>query len=291
MPTSRRLLAALAVLAVLLTVAFPADRAAAASCSGNSHVMKLSGGAAAPGSGTTSTTVRFTVTYTDNDGCTPDRIVLVVIGVGTYGLSHVTGGLQSGAVFGRTLTLPAGRWAYRFEASSGAGAGRRQAKLTSVSPPQVIVTAPAPKPTPTPKPKPTPKPVPTPQPIATPAAVATPAPTPRRTAGPTKPPSSPHASVAPSPTAEDPTPIPASTPGPPTARPSQAAVVAAGGPRDPAPPLALLKLAVSSVGTIGGLILFGLLFRRFLWAEPKIVLGPVPGRRRDDRPADAESTT
>jgi len=280
MPIPERLVAALSVATVVLILAFRADHTAAASCSGNSHAMALSGGGVAPGSGTTATTFTFSVTYTDNHGCAPDRIVVVVVGVGTYALSYVGGSLQAGATFARNVPLPAGRWAYRFEASSGSGAGRRQATLTNVSPAKVAVAKPAPNPTPKP--------------------VVTPAPTPRRTAAPTIPPTipptkppPPRASTSPSATPAVATPIATSETVRPTASPSPARFDTPIIPRtpDPGAPIALLKLVVSTIGTIGGLVLFAVLYGRTLRPAPTIQLPPVARRRRDDPPAASEPGT
>ena len=283
MPFSRRLFAALAVLTVLFTLASRPNHTSAASCSGNSHAMTLSGGGANPGSGTTATKFTFSVTYTDNDSCAPDRIVVVVVGLGTYGLSYVSGGLQTGATFTRTMKLPPGRWAYRFEASSGSGAGRRQTKLTKVTPARVTVAAPTPAPTPAPTAVPTRKPL------------ATPVPTPRRTAVPTQPPPSPRASATPTATSSAATPnaatpLPTAETAAPSLTSSPVPVGSASLTRpDPGPPIAMLKLLVSSVGTVGGLLLFAVLSRRLFRPAPAGELPPLPTRRRDDRRPESES--
>lgn len=281
MPFSRRLIAALAVLMVLFTLASRPNQTSAASCSGNSHALTLSGGGADPGSGTTATRFKFSVTYSDNNGCTPDRIVIVVVGLGTYGLSYVEGGLQSGATFARTMTLPPGRWAYRFEATSGSGAGERQATLTKVTPAKVTVAAPTPAPTVAPTKKP----------------LATPVPTPRPSAAPTKPPPSPRASprvsprasATPTATSSAAAPVATAETAAPTLKPSPAPVISASITRpDAGPPIAMLKLLVSSVGTVGGLVLFAFLSRRLLRPAPAVELPPPPRRRRDDPQPDAE---
>lgn len=281
MAVARRLVPILAVTLILATLAADPDRAAAASCAGNSHTLSLSNGQVTPGSGTTATKFEFSVTYTDNDSCVPDRIVVVVIGLRAFDLSYVSGGLQSGATFARTVTLPAGRWAYRFEASSGSGAGRRLVKLTKVDPPRVNVQAPKPDPTPKPVVTPTPHPTVVP-PTATPI---TPTPSPTST----------RPSAAPVET-------PAETPGwatyPPTAErhlvppalPSQAPAPQRNN-GTPGPPLALAKLVVSSIGIVGGLLLFAGLGRRLLRTTPIPELAPAPRRRRDDPPADSGSDT
>lgn len=57
------------------------------------------------------------------------------------------------------------------------------------------------------------------------------------------------------------------------------------------PPIAVLKLVVAGISTIGGLLLFAALSGRWLKPGPGIALPPVPRRRRDDRAADAEPTS
>lgn len=243
MPKLRRARPVFAVIATVLSVAALAPReTAAASCAGQSHELLLSDGGVSPGSGTTNTQFDFTVTYTDNGSCAPDRIVVVIGGVGTYPLSPGSGTLQAGRAFGRSLKLPAGSWHYRFEALSGSGVGQRDVKLTKVDPPVVVVTAPTPKPTPRPLPRPTADP--TPSPTATPGTTASPAPT-----------HPPGASQGPSPAAASPdTGVPRAT-----ATPLPGAVtpgtVATGGGMSPL----MLAVIASTVGTIGGLGLFGVL--------------------------------
>jgi hypothetical protein len=130
----------------------------AASCNGASHAAPtLTAGRASPGSGTTSTNIRFTVRYQDVQGCAPTSIQVVVAGVGSFSMSGGTS-YASGVTFSVVRRLPAGRWSYRFTAASGTGAGARSTTLTSVSPSRVVISKPAPKPTPKPAPKPTPRP-------------------------------------------------------------------------------------------------------------------------------------
>ena len=69
----KRLLFALsATVAVLLPAGSPVQ---AASCNGASHEITLSNGRANPGSGTTSTTITFSVVYADTAGCPPSVMV------------------------------------------------------------------------------------------------------------------------------------------------------------------------------------------------------------------------
>jgi hypothetical protein len=196
----------IAMLAVAAAMLASGQPAMAASCNGNGHQVVLSNGSATPGTGTTSTAIRFSVRYTDTAGCAPTRVVVVVQGVGTYPLSGSGSDYSAGVTFSRTLSLPAGSHAYSFKATSG----KKSAALSSVSPLTVLVTAPTPRPKPTPAPpKPTPKPQPAPPPP--PSAAPTAAPTARPTASPTAdatsspPDRSPVAAgvVSPSPTAID----------------------------------------------------------------------------------------
>lgn len=185
----RRLLL-VATCVVLLPTATPV---LAASCKGNSHEMSLSTGSVSPSVGSTGTSFRFSVVYIDNAACPPISITVTISGVGTFPLTATGSMTSSGEVYARSMTLPAGRRTYAFAATSGEGAGEVSFQLPTVSPVEVVITAPTPAPTPTPRPAtpaPTPKPAtpppatpaPTPQP-ATPAptpepAAATPAPTP-----------------------------------------------------------------------------------------------------------------
>jgi hypothetical protein len=50
--------------------------------------MSLSNGTVSPGSGTTATSFRFSVRYTDNADCAPTQITVTVMGVGTFSLTR-----------------------------------------------------------------------------------------------------------------------------------------------------------------------------------------------------------
>lgn len=258
MSTFRRVCLVLAVIASVMSIAALAPgEAAAASCSGQSHTLVLSGGRAAPGAGSTDDRFAFSVLYADNDGCSPDRVVVVIVGVGEFALSRIRGDLVTGATFGRSLLLPPGRWRYRFEASSGSGVGRRTVKLTDVDPSSVVVTAPTPKPTAEPSRRPTPVPTP---------AEATTAP------------------ASPGQSLEAPSPSPTSSPlgaaAPPASSLPKAAspVVSTGGGPLPRP---MLALVVSTVGTLGGLGLFAILGGRLLYAPSRSETGAAWRRGRD----------
>jgi hypothetical protein len=289
----RRWLPVIAVIAIVLSIAALSPReTAAATCTGKSHTLVLSDGTVSPGSGSTDVRFAFTVTYADSNGCSPDRVVVMIVGIGEFALSYTGGDLEMGATFGRDLTLPAGSWSYSFEASSGSGAGRTTFTFTNVDPPVVLVVAPTPKPTATPTPKPTATPTPKPTRRPTPAPTATPRPS---ASASTPPPASA------SPPSVDPSPsLPASVASP---APATAALGAAGpggssrpgsgtglpaGAVSPATalddgnlPRPLLALLVSSVGTLGGLGLFAVLGAWLLDPRPRLDLGTTRRRGRD----------
>jgi hypothetical protein len=179
-PMRRLTISMLAGAAALLAAGSPA---VAASCNGNAHEIVLSNGRATPGTGTTSTAIRFSVHYADSAGCAPSRVVVVVQGVGTYALRGSGSDYTAGATFSGAIGLPAGGHAYSFTASSG----KKTGTLSSVSPSMVMITAPTPRPTATPTPPPPPptaQPAPAAPPPAAPhptSATATAVPTPRAT--------------------------------------------------------------------------------------------------------------
>jgi len=275
-----RLRPAFAVIAIVLSIAALAPReAAAASCAGSSHTMALSEGTVSPGYGTTDATFTFMVVYTDSGGCVPDRIGVVIAGLGELALSHLGGDLQAGATFGRAMTLPAGARRYSFSAESGSGPGSRTATFTNVEPPKVVVVAPTPKP-----PKPTERPKPAPTAAPTPPATATPAPA-VSTAEPVE---------TPAPSHSDPTSV--------SSQPAATSALGAAGPVDslrpggiaaassataswdrniPRPVLALL---VSSLGTLFGLALFAAMATRLIGPRPRLDVGAA---RRQGRDVDA----
>ena len=213
---------ALAIIVAALSLGLSASPADAASCTGNAkRQTTLSAGAATPRSGTTSTTFTFSVRYTDSAGCQPSAVVLIIPGVGNTTMTPTGSDFAGGVVFRASRRLPAGRWAYRFQATSGSGKGLKVVTLNNVRPASVTVSAPKPKPTPKPTPRPTPRPTPKPTPRPTPK------PTPRPTAKPTPRPT-------PKPT---PKPTPRPTPKPtPVSQPSPTPVPTAGGAHSPNPP-------------------------------------------------------
>jgi len=279
MLSSRRPGVRFAVIALYLGLAVLAPGGTtAASCTGNSHVMALAQGTASPGSGTTSTTFTFEVTYTDSGGCAPDRIVVWVEGVGELAMRHDRGSLTDGAVYRTRTRLAVGRHDYWFEATSGSGPGLRTDKLTGVQPGAVVVSAPTPPPdkATSPPDKATPPPDPTPRPTRAPRPDPTP------TARPSQEPSR---SEPPGPEPTDAPPTDTTPPGSGTSSHPGAGIGTIRRPHDGRPPVGaprvfseapspMLSLLVASLGSLGGLILFALLGTRF--ADP--VRGrPLPG--------------
>jgi hypothetical protein len=297
------------VTAILATIALWPGAVSAASCSGQSHDLALTSGAASPGSGSTATSFQFSVTYADNAGCAPTSIVVTVAGAGTFPLTFVSGDLTSGATFARVMTLPAGSHGYSFEAVSGSGAGERTVTLTAVTPGTVTVSSPTPKPTPAITPPPPPPPTPTitqPPPPPSPTPAATPSPGESATPGPTAGSPTPGASPGDGGGTTDPT-----ASGPPGASASAGHALAAGPPGDrstgasaffepaveepaPAPAAAnpgegagpLEELAVAGVGTVVGLGLFMLLSIRLLGTGLALRPMTLAGARVAGAPAD-----
>ena len=251
----RRIRPALAVIVMALAVLTP--RATdAVSCSGNSHSMSLSAGKASPASGTTATRFTFRVTYTDNSACAPNAISVKVVGLGQFSLPYVGGNRQTGATYSRAMRLQAGTWSYEFNASSGSGAGQRTARFTKVNPQTVRVAVPTPSPTVAPEPKP--KPTASEPPATRPTPPPTPAPSATVTAVP-----GPTGFATPQPSHVGPSAPPATSRI--TGGNSHAGPAASAGGFDfaslPRPWLAALA---STIGTIGGLVLFVFLGRRLL---------------------------
>jgi hypothetical protein len=213
-----RLLALVAAACLVLSLALPV--AADAGPTG------LYDGGASPGSGTTATTITFTVVYRNHEGSAPAAVRVLIDGT-PHGMNAGGNVWKKGVIHTFATTLPIGTHAFSFEASD-------TRKFTDAIPGgTVTITAP-------PTPKPTPAPTPKPTPAATPAPADTPAPTPRATPKPTSastqaPDSVPTDGPGPTPTAATPaiggdptqTPPPAATGNP------SPATGGAGGPIDP----------------------------------------------------------
>jgi len=262
----RHALAGLAAAAWLAAAGLAPMPVRAASCSGASHSVSLSSGAASPASGTTGTVFTFWVAYASNAGC-PPVVTVTINGVGTYGMSAAGTDYAAGVSFFASLTLPPGTYDYSFHATSGSGAGSQAVTLTSVSPAAVAVFAPAPVVEPPPE---------------------TPVPTPLATESPT-----PSASVvsAASVTPGTTTPVPGASSG-------TAGMFGGWGrrtgpmpPRPHADPAAATELAgplggtgglVWVTATAGGLGLFLFLNRRAPLAEGPIPSGDAARERRAD---------
>lgn len=205
-----RLRTVAAVLALLAAILMPAT-AASASIS----AVNLADASASPTSGSTTTDIKFSVTYHDQARHAPGYVRVVVAGT-SHALIDTSGSTdwRSGVVFSATFRLPAGSWHTTFEAGDSLGS------TASIAGPTVSIVAPTPvptpKPTPTPRPTATATPKPTPTPTPKPTATTTPRPTEDPTAAP-KPTATPGATPTPTPR---PTSNP--TPRPTTAGPSPA---------------------------------------------------------------------
>jgi hypothetical protein len=256
----RRLVIGLAFIGGMLATA---PLALGASCSGASHAITLSQGSASPASGTTATLFTFSVTYADSGGCDPSYVKVTIAGVGTFSKTPSPGpNYVAGVTFTWSLRLPVGTHAYSFAASSGTGAGIKNATLSRVKPGSVVVgptASPTPKPTPAPTPRPTPAPTPRPTPAPTPNA----SPTPVATAA-SSPASSPSPTRRPKPN-HSPSPTPVAPAGSGSGGPSQVALGGGGaqspgsgggsvGKGDGGGPSLLVAAWLTT--TLGGLVLF-----------------------------------
>ena len=153
------LLVALALATIAAVGPGRAAPAVAASCNGASHAAPtLSSGRASPGSGSPTTTIAFSVRYADAAGCAPSSVEVVISGLGRYRMRASASTYASGVTFRFARRLPAGRWSYRFVATSGSGSGQRSTSLSAVSPTRVVIKKPAAASSPKPTPRPTAKP-------------------------------------------------------------------------------------------------------------------------------------
>jgi hypothetical protein len=290
--TAKAVVLAVAAAVGVLVVPATSRSALAGNCNG-ATTPALAGGTASPGSGTPSTTITFSVRFTDSGGCQPSKVEVVVTGLGRYAMSGAGSAFQTGVTYSAAMSLPAGSWAYSFAATNGSG--KRTVALTSVSPAPIVIVSPTPAPTPVPTPAPTPKPTPKPTPVPTPKATLKPSP--RPTSKPTpRPTLKPTANATPKATIR-PTAVPPATsdpgaggdPTPTATAPGQIAVVQpgdrggdgpdgfGGGIDDPQPPASLdgpsglglgidrglvIPIAAWSLTTALGVILFAAFLRR-----------------------------
>jgi hypothetical protein len=169
---ARPWLGALAAAALML-LAFAAPMIAA------STKTQLSGAGVSPRTGTTATTIQFTVVYENASGARAERVAVVVGGV-AHEMSRKPGGSWGkGVTFTWSGTLGVGTHAVVFTAVA------KDKSSASLSAGTVAIAAiPKPTPVPTPTPRPTPRPTPAPLPTPRPTPRPTPAPTPK---GPTAP--------------------------------------------------------------------------------------------------------
>jgi hypothetical protein len=134
-----------------------------------------------PTSGTTRTTIAFSVRYESKLGNRPTSVTATVGNV-VVPLS-LTSGTRANGRYRGTTKLPVGTWSVLFQASA-------QGNDPSLDGPNVRITrAPAPTPKPTPKPTPRPTPQPTAAPTQGPAPTAAPQTTEPRTPRPSRSPS------------------------------------------------------------------------------------------------------
>ncbi len=211
------------IAALLLVIAWAMPAVAAVS------PAKLANPGASPTTGTTSTDITLTVTYS-NVLSLPPSLVSVNVGGSAHAMHAASSSTdwRTGVQFTVTTRLPVGSWTARFSASDthshGASADGPTIEIKAPSPTPTPTPTPRPTPTPTPRPTPTPVPTPAPTPAPTPTPRPTPTPTPRPTPTPVPTPA-PTPRPTPTPTqrpAPTPTPAPRSTPAP-TARPTPTA--------------------------------------------------------------------
>ncbi len=213
-----RLLALVAAACLLLSLALPV--------AADAGPTRLYAPGASPGSGTTATTITFTVGYRNHEGSPPAAVRVLIDGT-AHGMNAGGGSLKKGVIYTFATTLPIGTHTFSFEASD-------TRKFTdAVAGGTLTITAPPTQP-------PTPKPTPAPTPAATPAPVHTPAPTPRATPKPTSastqtPDSAPIDGPTATPTADTPAvgSDPTQTPAPAATGDPSPAIGGPGGPIDP----------------------------------------------------------
>ena len=98
---------ALAMVLAALGIGLSALPVEAASCSGASkRDTTLTAGAAAPGSGTTSTTFAFSVRYADSAGCEPSSVILIIAGVGNTTMTTTGTDVEGGVTYRASRRLP-----------------------------------------------------------------------------------------------------------------------------------------------------------------------------------------
>jgi hypothetical protein len=160
-----------AAVLLLLAVALPAGA--------GEGPTKLLDATAGPRTGTTSTTITFSVTYRNREGSAPDYVRVLIDG-SAHDMSDDGGTDWKGGVAHRfTTTLPVGAHDIAFEASDTRRftAWADGGTVTIKDPPPPPTPAPTPEPTPVPTPPPTPAPTPAPTPNGTPDPTQPPGPT------------------------------------------------------------------------------------------------------------------
>jgi hypothetical protein len=177
-----------AAVVLLLAIAMPAGA--------GEGPTKLLDATAGPRTGTSKTTISFTVTYRNREGSAPDYVRVLI-----DGSAHAMSGdggtdWKQGVGHRFTAKLPVGVHEIVFEAAD-------TRRFIATADGGTITIEDPPPPTPAPTPVPTPAPTPAPTPVATPAP--TPAPTPNPTPATTQPPdSTPTPATNPQPTSTPP---------------------------------------------------------------------------------------
>jgi SH3 domain-containing protein len=194
----------------------------AVGCRSGSHQLSAGDPAASPMSGTTLTTIAFSVVVSDTGGCVPSTVELRIPGLPALAMSPAGGTIRSGLTYQVSTQLPVGSWSWGFHIANGSKAGFQTVDVAGAGTIRITSAAtptptPKPTPTPTPTPKPTPKPTPTPTPKPTsttgPGPTASPPPTPRPTSAST---ASPRATTPGHSQGPSPSPRPTGTPSSPS---------------------------------------------------------------------------
>jgi hypothetical protein len=164
-----------AALCLLLSLALPV--------AADSGPTRLYSASASPGSGTTATTITFTVGYRNHEGSGPAWVHVLIDGT-AHGMAAGGSDWKHGVIYRYATTLRVGRHTFSFQASD-------TRKFTDVATGGTVTISapPAPAATRTPAPTPKPTPAPTSAPVSTPKPTAkpTPAPTPSVVGGPPTP--------------------------------------------------------------------------------------------------------
>jgi hypothetical protein len=131
-----------------------------------------------PRTGTTATTITFTVQYRNREGSEPAHVSVVIDGTAHRMTGAPGTKWKSGVTYTWTTRLPVGVHSVSFAADD------TRKFSDAVTAGSVTITAPTPPPDPTPTPKPTPRPTPDPTPAPEPTPRPDPSPRPQATPAP-----------------------------------------------------------------------------------------------------------